>query len=156
MSIDKTDRFIITGFSENKQNKKRSIHLKQPSLIAVVAIGHIHGNQEGRCGHKDQLETPEANVGHWEELIIADVLARVAGEIGLLVSPDALRSYDQHHDSENEQHREPDLPQGGGVTVGADQLSVQSRPRHPVRNRVYRKTGKIRHNYIQVISTHSG
>lgn len=46
----------------------------------MVTIGHIHRNQEGRCGHKDELKAPEANVGHWEELIITDVLTARLGE----------------------------------------------------------------------------
>lgn len=56
----------------------------------------------------------------------------VTDEIRLLVPPDALCSHNQHQNPENKQHREPDFTQGGGMTVRPDQLSVQSRPGHPV------------------------
>lgn len=60
-----------------------------------------------------------------------DYLQCVTGEVRLLVPPDALSSNNQYHDSENKQHGEPDFTKAGGVSVGPDQLSVQSRPRHP-------------------------
>lgn len=56
----------------------------------MVAVGHIHGDQEGWCGHKDQLETPEADMGHWEELIITDVFTARLGE-------KSNRNGNQHH-----------------------------------------------------------
>lgn len=64
---------------------------------------------------------------------MAPYLQSVAGEVRLFVSPNALGSHDQNHDSENKEHREPDFTQAGGVTVYSSQLSVQSGPRHPER-----------------------
>lgn len=49
-----------------------------------------------------------------------DYLQCVTGEVRLLVPPDALSSNDQHHDSENKQHGEPDFTKAGGVSVGPD------------------------------------
>lgn len=43
----------------------------------------------------------------------------VTGEVWLFVSPHALGGNHQHHDSEDEQHREPDFAQAGGVTIDA-------------------------------------
>lgn len=58
-------------------------------------------------------------------------LQRVTGEVGLFVPPHALGGNHQHHDTEDEEHRQPDFPQTGGVAVDTGQLGVQSRPRHP-------------------------
>lgn len=152
-------------------NETAHTHLQEPLLVAVVPIGHVHGDQECRRGHKDELKTPEADVGDGEELIIADILTArlrnrhghtecstaesrtvhscftlcasietflqpqlvrihanarwtrgylqcVTGEVRLLVPPDALSSHNQHHDSEDKQHRQPDFTKAGGVSVG--------------------------------------
>lgn len=103
-------------------------------LIATFSVGNVHGYQQGRCRYKDELQTPEANVRYGEEVVIADVFAsgllRVAGEVGLLVTPDALSSQNQDGDAEDEQDRKPDLPQTGGVFVDAAQLGVESPPTH--------------------------
>lgn len=67
-------------------------------------------------------------------MVVADILAAwllsVAGEVGLLVSPDALCCQDQDGDAEDEEDREPDLSQTGGVFVYTSQLGVQRSPTH--------------------------
>ena len=62
------------------EKKSNSTHLKERLLIAAVTVGHVHSNQERWCGDKDELKTPEANVGDGKELIVTDVLtARLRG-----------------------------------------------------------------------------
>uniref|UniRef100_A0A803TU74 Uncharacterized protein n=1 Tax=Anolis carolinensis TaxID=28377 RepID=A0A803TU74_ANOCA len=80
------------------------------------------------------LQGPEADVGDGEVVVIADVLAtgllRVAGEGGLLVTPDALGRHHQHHDAEDEDHGKPDAPDGRGMAVHSDHDSVEALPLH--------------------------
>ena len=56
-------------------------------------------------------------------------LQGVTGEVCLLVSPHALGRHDQHHHPEDEEHRQPHLPQAGGIAVDPAQLGQQGPPR---------------------------
>ena len=59
---------------KQKRTRVEREDLQEPLLVTVVPIGHVHGNQECRGGHKDQLEAPEADVGDGKELVVADIL----------------------------------------------------------------------------------
>lgn len=48
-------------------------HLQQPLLIPVVPITHIQCHQERWRGDKDELKTPQTDVGDGKELIVADI-----------------------------------------------------------------------------------
>lgn len=103
-------------------------------LVPSFPVGHVHGHQQGRRGHKDELQAPQADVRHGEKVVVADILAarllRVAREVGLLVSPDALGSQDQDGDAKDEEDGKPDLSQAGGVFVDSAQLGVKGPPAH--------------------------
>lgn len=89
----------------------------------------MHGHQQGRGGHQDELERPKADVGDGEKVVIADAVAArllgVAGEARLLVSPHALGGDHQNEDAENEQDREPDAADASGVSVYAADDSIK-------------------------------
>uniref|UniRef100_A0A3Q1I3I2 Uncharacterized protein n=1 Tax=Acanthochromis polyacanthus TaxID=80966 RepID=A0A3Q1I3I2_9TELE len=87
----------------------------------MAAVGHVHGDQQGRSGDQDELESPEADVGDGEEVVVADAVAArllgIAGEAGLFVAPNALSCNHQDQDAKNEQDREPDAADASGVSV---------------------------------------
>uniref|UniRef100_A0A3P8SCR2 Uncharacterized protein n=1 Tax=Amphiprion percula TaxID=161767 RepID=A0A3P8SCR2_AMPPE len=94
----------------------------------MAAVGHVHGDQQGRSGDQDELERPEADVGDGEEVVVADAVAArllgIAGEARLLVAPNTLSSNHQDQDAENEQDREPDAADASGVNV-YEMISIQ-------------------------------
>lgn len=103
-------------------------------LVDVAAVGHVHGDQQGRGGHQDELQRPQADVGNGEEVVIADAVAAwllgVAGEARLLVPPHALGGDHQNQDAENKEDREPDATDTGGVSVYTADDSIKRCPVH--------------------------
>ena len=112
----------------------RAVGGQHAPLIPTLPIGHVHGHQQSRRGHEDQLQAPQADVWHGKEVVVADVFAarllRVAREVRLLVPPDALSSQDQNSYAEDEEDRKPNLSKTGGVFVDAAQLGVEHPPTH--------------------------
>lgn len=104
------------------------------SLVDVAAVGYVHGHQQSRGGHQDELQRPQADVGDGEEVVIADAVAAgllsVAGEARLLVPPNALGSDHQHQDAENKEDREPDATDASGVSVYTADDSIKRCPVH--------------------------
>uniref|UniRef100_A0A3Q2DME1 Uncharacterized protein n=1 Tax=Cyprinodon variegatus TaxID=28743 RepID=A0A3Q2DME1_CYPVA len=77
---------------------------------------------------------PQPDVRDGEELVVADAvtarLLSVAGEAGLLIPPDALGGNHQHQDSEDEDDREPDASDAGGMPVYAADHGIKGPPVH--------------------------
>lgn len=89
----------------------------KPSVLAVLglvlafslfSVGHMQHHHEGGACDEDELESPEANVGDWEEVIVADVgatrLASVAVKVYLVVTPHPLSSHHKDQHPEDEDH----------------------------------------------------
>lgn len=110
-------------------------------FLAVLAIGHVQGHQQGRRGHHDELQSPQTHLRHGKELVEADVLAPwllgVTHEILRLVFPDIFSSGHKHQDAEDEEHREPNPTNHSRVFIHAAQNALQENPVHDCRrNRV--------------------
>ncbi|KAJ0063993.1 hypothetical protein NL108_015136 [Boleophthalmus pectinirostris] len=93
---------------------------------------HVHDVKNGRSGHQDYLENPEAEVGDRGEGVVADVVAArllsVAGELGLLVAVNGVAHQRHQQDAEDEEHGEPDFPDHRGVVLDFRQETPQDRP----------------------------
>lgn len=91
-----------------------------PQLFLLVDdvqdMSEIH---ERWRGHEDDLEGPEADVGYWESVVVADVCAAglfgVADHFRLFISPHLFCTCSENHDPEDEQDRHPHLPDDRGV-----------------------------------------
>lgn len=88
----------------------------------------MHGHHQSWRGNKDELQAPETDVRDGKEVVVTHVFAAgllcVAGEVGLLISPDCLGSYYKDADTEDEEDRQPDLSQAGGMFINASQLGI--------------------------------
>lgn len=107
--------------------------------LAFLTIGHMQHHQERRTGDEDELQSPQTYVGHWEEVVVANVMAArlssVTRKVFLLVAPYFLRSYDEDHDPEKEDYGQPDTAECGGVLVDPTQETLKKSPIHGTRER---------------------
>uniref|UniRef100_A0A8D3A1X6 Uncharacterized protein n=1 Tax=Scophthalmus maximus TaxID=52904 RepID=A0A8D3A1X6_SCOMX len=94
----------------------------------------MHGHKQRRGGDQDELERPQADVRDGEELVITHTVAAgllgVAGEAGLLISPNAFSSNNQDHDTEDEDDREPNASDAGRVPVYTADHGIKGPPVH--------------------------
>uniref|UniRef100_A0A8C1M614 Uncharacterized protein n=1 Tax=Cyprinus carpio TaxID=7962 RepID=A0A8C1M614_CYPCA len=84
--------------------------------------------QQSRSGYKYDLQDPEADMRDGELPVVAHVLAtglhRVANQIRLLITPNALRRCSQHQDPEDEKDAHPYLADDGGVRLDAPEVPI--------------------------------
>lgn len=75
-------------------------------LLPIFSVSYMHDHQQGWSGDKDELESPQADVGDWEVVVKADIFtARLLGvtlKIFLVVAPDLLGCHHINHHSEEE------------------------------------------------------
>jgi len=104
--------------------------------LALLPVGHVQHHHEGRAGDEDELQGPEADVGDGEEVVVADVgatrLPGVAVELALVVAPDPLGGHHVDQHPEDEDHRQPDAAEGGGVLVDSAKEILEELPIHEV------------------------
>jgi len=100
----------------------------------VFPVRHVHHHQQRGAGDEDELQGPQPDVGDGEEVVVADVVAaglnRVAFEVFLLVAPHLLRRDHEHHDPKEENDREPNSAEGGGVLVHPTEEALEECPVH--------------------------
>uniref|UniRef100_A0A4X2K573 Uncharacterized protein n=1 Tax=Vombatus ursinus TaxID=29139 RepID=A0A4X2K573_VOMUR len=104
------------------------------SPLPLLPVGYVHDDQQRGAGDEDELQSPQADVGDGEEVVVADVgaarLARVTVKVLLLITPHALRRYHVHQHTEDEDHGEPDTAESRGVLVDSAQERLQGLPVH--------------------------
>ncbi|KAJ0054855.1 hypothetical protein NL108_006314, partial [Boleophthalmus pectinirostris] len=88
----------------------------------------------GRAGDEDELQSPQADVGDGEDVVIAHVvtprLCSITHKVFALIPPYPLSRYHKHHHSEDENHRQPHSPKDCGVLVDPTDEGLQCRPVH--------------------------
>lgn len=93
-----------------------------PQLVLLVDnLYDMAQVDQGRRGHEEDLENPEADVRDGEGPVVADVLTTrllsVAGEIALFIAPNAFSCCAQHHDPEQEEDTQPYFTDDRGVRL---------------------------------------
>lgn len=76
--------------------------------LTVITVRHMHDHHEGRTGDEDKLQSPQADVGNGEVVVVADVgaagLLGVTIKVFLLIAPHSLGCHNVHHHPEHEDH----------------------------------------------------
>uniref|UniRef100_A0A8C2U3H6 Uncharacterized protein n=1 Tax=Coturnix japonica TaxID=93934 RepID=A0A8C2U3H6_COTJA len=94
----------------------------------------VHDDQQGGTSDKDELQSPQADVGNGEEVVIADIgaawLACIAVKVLLLIPPDTFSCHHIDQDTEDKDHGEPDATKGSGIFVDPTEQPLQCFPIH--------------------------
>lgn len=102
--------------------------------FSFLAVGHVQHHEERRAGDEDELQRPQAYVGHRKEVVVTNVVAaglsRVTREVLLIVAPHLLGGNDEDHDSEEEDYGEPHAAERGGVLVDPAEETLKKSPIH--------------------------
>ena len=102
--------------------------------LPMLSVGHMQGHQQGRGGHHNELQCPEAHLRDGKEMVEAGVLTAgllgVAHKIFLLILPHLLGCRHVHQDPEEEDHREPDAADHCRILVDPTENVLQEAPVH--------------------------
>ncbi|KAG7245222.1 hypothetical protein INR49_023788 [Caranx melampygus] len=83
---------------------KMGIHCE----FSMVHCSHMQNDHERRAGDENELQSPKADVGDREEVIVADVfatrLAGIAVKVYLVVTPDTLGCHHEDQHPEDKDH----------------------------------------------------
>uniref|UniRef100_A0A8C4DAV7 Uncharacterized protein n=1 Tax=Dicentrarchus labrax TaxID=13489 RepID=A0A8C4DAV7_DICLA len=108
--------------------------LRPVFALTVVTVRHVHDHHERRARDKDELQSPQADVGDGKEVVVADVgaagLLGVAVKVLLLVAPHSLCRHHVHHNPEDKHHRQPYPPKRRGVFVHPTEEGLEGLPVH--------------------------
>lgn len=100
----------------------------------VFSIGHMHHHQERGTSDKNELQSPQANMGNGEEMVKADIVAArlccVACKVLLLISPHLLGSHNKDHHPKDKNDRQPHPPESCRILVDSTEKALKECPVH--------------------------
>uniref|UniRef100_A0A8C2U3R6 Uncharacterized protein n=1 Tax=Coturnix japonica TaxID=93934 RepID=A0A8C2U3R6_COTJA len=94
----------------------------------------VHDDQQRGTGDQDELQSPQADVGDGEEVVVADVgatwLPSVAIKVFVVIAPDALSCHHVDQKAEDEDEGEPNAAEGCGILIDPTEQPLEHRPVH--------------------------
>lgn len=100
----------------------------------VFSIGHMHHHQERGAGDKNELQSPQADMGNREEMVKADIVAArlccVACKVLLLISPHLLGCHNKDHHPKEKDDGQPHTPESCGILVDSTEKALEECPVH--------------------------
>uniref|UniRef100_A0A8C6TJK0 Uncharacterized protein n=1 Tax=Neogobius melanostomus TaxID=47308 RepID=A0A8C6TJK0_9GOBI len=86
------------------------------------------------AGDEDELQSPQADVGDGEDVVVAHVgasgLSCVALKVFAFIPPNLLSRHHEHHNPKDKDHGEPHASEYSGVLVDPTDEGFQCRPVH--------------------------